>query len=204
MTMDTQLFIVDDDDSIRDALVWLMSSRGLKASAFPNAESFLEHVRTVGIGGPACLLLDVRMGALSGLALFDSLRQSGLAPDLRVIFLTGHGDIPMAVESLKKGAWDFFEKPFNNNRLVDRVLEALADSEAAARSRHAAQERRVRLASLTARELEVMERIVAGKLNKVIADELGITMRTVEVHRASIFTKMGAKSAVELVQLLNA
>lgn len=200
--MDAQLFIVDDDDSIRDALMWLMSSRGLKARAFPDAESFLDHARAVGIQAPACLLLDVRMGAMSGLALFDHLRQGGIAPDLRVIFLTGHGDIPMAVESLKKGAWDFFEKPFNNNRLVDRVLEALADSSAAAHSRLAAEERRARLNSLTAREVEVMERIVAGKLNKVIADELGITMRTVEVHRASIFTKMGAKSAVELVQLL--
>lgn len=202
MTTPAGIYIVDDEDAIRAALSWLLASRGLAATTYASAHEFLAHARAVPIAPPACLVLDVRMDGMSGLELFDTLRHEGLAPAMRVIFLTGHGDVPMAVESLKKGAFDFFEKPFNNNRLVDRIVEALADSRAHMLV-HAERDRlRERLASLTAREREVMERIVAGKLNKLIADELGISMRTVEVHRANVFAKMGVRSAVELVQLL--
>jgi len=204
MSTPGSIYIIDDEEAIRDALVWLLASRDLSANAFASAEEFLEHIRTHPVPLPACLVLDVRMEAMSGLELFDNLRNAGIAPDMRVIFLTGHGNVPMAVESLKKGAFDFFEKPFNNNRLVDRIVEALEESRARMQTRVAQDQVRDRLASLTAREREVMDLIVAGKLNKIIADDLGISMRTVEVHRANIFAKMGARSAVDLVQLLKA
>jgi len=144
------------------------------------------------------VLLDVRMPGMNGIAVFDQLVARGLLPRLPVIFLTGHGDVPMAVDSLKRGAFDFFEKPFNDNQLMDRVDEARAQSRRAADSAAV----RSRLATLSAREREVLDLILAGKMNKVVADELGISMRTVEVHRAHIFDKMQVKTAVELAGLL--
>lgn len=197
MTID-HVFIVDDDEAIRDALSWLFQSRGVPVRAFDCAESFLTQWRP---GQSGCLLLDIRMSGMSGLDLFDRLRQAQTS--LQVIFLTGHGDVPMAVSALKKGALDFVEKPFNDNELVDRVIEALAL--AAQRREREADSAGIasRLASLTARERQVMDLVLAGKLNKVIADDLGITMRTVEVHRAHVFEKMGVKTAVELAQLLS-
>jgi two-component system response regulator DctR len=189
--------IVDDDEAIRDALGWLLRSRGVASRAWASGEAFLADYRPELSG---CIVLDVRMTGMSGIELFEQL----LARDcpLPVIFLTGHGDIPLAVAALKQGAFDFVEKPFNDNELVDRVLRALAlDAERASARRDAA-ELAARLAQLTIREREVMELIVAGLLNKVIADRLGIAVRTVEVHRARIFEKMGARSAVELVQIL--
>jgi two-component system response regulator DctR len=191
--------IVDDDDAIRDALTWLFKSRGVAARAWPSAEDFLADPG--GIPQQGCLVLDIRMDGMSGLELFDLLNDRGC--ELPVIFLTGHGDIPLAVAALKKGAFDFVEKPFNDNELVDRVIAAL-ELEASRQSRRANQATVAsRAALLTPREREVMERILAGKYNKVIADELNIAMRTVEVHRARIFEKMGVKSAVELAQLLS-
>jgi len=190
--------IVDDDEAIRDALTWLFRSRHVDSRAWHSAETFLADWRDDMRG---CLILDVRMEGMSGLQLFDLLCERGSR--LPVIFLSGHGDIPLAVAAVKKGAFDFVEKPFNDNELVDRVIRAM-ESDAtrkpvAARSSATAS----RLSLLTPREREVMERILAGKYNKVIADELGIAMRTVEVHRARIFEKMGVKSAVELAQLLS-
>jgi two-component system response regulator DctR len=140
----------------------------------------------------------VRMPDISGVALFEILATRGLTDRLPVIFLTGHGDVPMAVDTLKRGAFDFFEKPFNDNKLMDRVQEALAASQKSSESAvvHA------RLATLSAREREVLELVLDGKMNKVIADQLGISMRTVEVHRAHIFDKMNVKTAVELARLL--
>lgn len=141
------------------------------------------------------------MEEMSGLELFDQLRAR--ESQLPVIFLTGHGDIPLAVAAVKKGAFDFVEKPFNDNELVDRVIQAL-EFDASRRERRAGQATAaMRLTQLTPREREVMEHILAGKYNKVIADELNIALRTVEVHRARIFDKMGVKSAVELAQLLS-
>jgi two-component system response regulator DctR len=145
-----------------------------------------------------CLLLDVRMPDMSGALLFDTLAARGLTQLLPVIFLTGHGDVPMAVDSLKRGAFDFFEKPFNDNKLMDRVQEALVSSRKAGDQA----EVQARLATLSVREREVLELILVGKMNKVIADDLGISMRTVEVHRAHIFDKMNVKTAVELARLL--
>lgn len=193
-----KVFIVDDDEAIRDALTWLLQSRGVNAQAFGSAEDFLAQWSPAMAG---CLLLDIRMSGMSGLDLFDRLRD--VQSRIPVIFLTGHGDVPMAVGALKKGARDFVEKPFNDNELVDRVIEALEwDAQRRAAEADTAT-LAARLGQLTARERQVMDLVLAGKLNKVIADELGITMRTVEVHRAHVFEKMGVKTAVELAQLLS-
>lgn len=191
------VFIVDDDEAIRDALAWLFQSRGVMAETFVSASDFLSSWTP---GHRGCLVLDIRMDGMTGLELFDRLQE--MESRLPVIFLTGHGDVPMAVSALKKGARDFVEKPFNDNDLVDRVIDALTwdaiqregDADAASLA--------ARLANLTLRERQVMDLVLAGKLNKVIADDLGITMRTVEVHRAHVFEKMGVRTAVELAQLM--
>jgi two-component system response regulator DctR len=196
------LHIVDDEDVIRDALEWLAQSRGLTARGYAGGQAFLDALGSQRDAGGAqsgeCVLLDVRMPGMNGIAVFDQLVARGLLARLPVIFLTGHGDVPMAVDSLKRGAFDFFEKPFNDNQLMDRVEEALAKSRQAAAS-GAVHER---LATLSAREREVLDLILAGNMNKVVADKLGISMRTVEVHRAHIFDKMQVKTAVELAGLL--
>jgi two-component system response regulator DctR len=192
------LHIVDDEDVIRDALAWLAQSRGIDACGYASAQAFLERAGESFDPNGDCVLLDVRMPDLNGVAVFDQLSGRGLIGRLPVIFLTGHGDVPMAVDTLKRGAFDFFEKPFNDNQLMDRVQEALAQSRLAGESAAV----RARLATLSAREREVLDLILAGKLNKVVADQLGISMRTVEVHRAHIFDKMQVSSAVELAGLL--
>jgi two-component system response regulator DctR len=192
------LHIVDDEDVIRDSLAWLAQSRGIAARGYASAQAFLERAGAEFDPGGDCVLLDVRMPDLNGVAVFDQLSGRGLTRRLPVIFLTGHGDVPMAVDTLKRGAFDFFEKPFNDNQLMDRVEEALAQSRLAGEGAAV----RERLATLSAREREVLDLILAGKLNKVVADQLGISMRTVEVHRAHIFDKMQVSSAVELAGLL--
>jgi two-component system response regulator DctR len=192
------LHIVDDEDVIRDALEWLAQSRGLPARGYAGGQAFLDALGTHADPAGECILLDVRMPGMNGIAVFDQLVARGLLARLPVIFLTGHGDVPMAVDSLKRGAFDFFEKPFNDNQLMDRVDEALARSRDAAASSAV----RERLATLSAREREVLDLILAGNMNKVVADKLGISMRTVEVHRAHIFDKMQVKTAVELAGLL--
>jgi two-component system response regulator DctR len=192
------LHIVDDEEVIRDALAWLAQSRGLAAHGYASGEEFLAGVDKHTDPGGDCVLLDVRMPGMNGIAVFDQMVSRKLLPRLPVIFLTGHGDVPMAVDSLKRGAFDFFEKPFNDNQLMDRVDQALA----ASRRAGDAQAVHARLASLSAREREVLDLILAGMMNKVVADKLGISMRTVEVHRAHIFDKMQVKTAVELAGLL--
>lgn len=191
------VYLVDDDAAIRDALAWLLRSRGVQSRAWPSAEAFLADYREDMSG---CLLLDIRMVGMTGTELFDHLLERGCA--MPVIFLTGHGDVPLAVKALKRGAFDFIEKPCNDNELADRVIEALRHEESRRWQDGMRAEVGERLASLTEREREVMASILAGKLNKVIADELQIAMRTVEVHRARIFDKMGVRSAVELAQRL--
>jgi two-component system response regulator DctR len=190
--------IVDDDEAIRDALGWLFQSRGVATASWPSAEAFLSDYDD---GMRGCLVLDVRMAEMSGLELFDRLLALGCA--MPVIFLTGHGDVPLAVAAVKRGAFDFIEKPFNDNDLANRVIEALAIDAAALQARATQASLASRLATLTVREREVMELILGGKLNKVIADQLNIAIRTVEVHRARIFEKMGVRSAVELAGLLS-
>ncbi|MFY8105714.1 MAG: response regulator transcription factor, partial [Elstera sp.] len=179
------IHIIDDDEAIRDALSWLIASRSVAVETWESAESFLAAYQPSLRG---CLLLDIRMGGMSGMELFERLRAQGCS--LPVIFLTGHADVPMAVAALKRGAYDFVEKPFNDNDLVDRLLEALA-AEAEAHARTASKaERLARLATLSSRERQVMDLILEGLMNKVIADRLGISMRTVEVHRARVLEKV--------------
>jgi two-component system response regulator DctR len=196
---DPTAHIVDDDAAIRDALSWLLRSRGVLARAWESGEAFLA-CRADALRG--CVVLDVRMDGMSGIEVHDRLLARGSR--LPVIFLTGHGDIPLAVAAVKKGAFDFFEKPFNDNQLVDCVLAAIRADEAAHAERTAQDGVASRLASLTEREREVMERVLRGDFNKSIADALGIAVRTVEVHRAHVLQKMGVRSAVELARLLAA
>lgn len=190
--------IVDDDPAVRDALQWLLQSRGVSSVTWASASEFLAFVSRDLCG---CLLLDVRMPGMSGIELFDRLR--ALHCRLPVIFLTGHGDVPMAVQALKDGAFDFIEKPYDDNALVDKVVAAMeyVTKRSSREDSILLLERKLTL--LTPREQDVMHRILAGKLNKVIADELGIAMRTVEVHRSRIFEKMEVRSAVELSQVLS-
>ena len=190
-------YIVDDDEAIRDSLSWLMQSRDIASQTYPSAEAFLAAWDETFAG---CIVFDIRMEEMSGNELFDRLNERGC--QLPVIFLTGHGDVPLAVSTLKNGAFDFLEKPFNDNQLVDRVMEALRLDEERRQAAASADSINRRLAQLTPRERQVMERILAGKLNKVIADDLKVCMRTVEVHRASLFEKMGVKTAVELAQVV--
>ena len=202
------VYLVDDEEVVRDALAWLLRTRRLLSECFASAEAFdalaQQQLKTRGAWptAPSCLLLDVRMPGLSGLALFDRLVERELTGALPVIFLTGHGDVPTAVAAVKRGAFDFVEKPFSDNALVDRVEQALAASRAVLEARRARDAVARAVAELTEREREVMQLVIAGKPNKRVADALGISVRTVEVHRARVFEKMNVKSAIELANLL--
>lgn len=197
------VYIVDDDSSVREALAWLLRTRRLPSEVFDSAEAFDAHVSSgFAVTTPSCVLLDVRMAGLSGLAMFEKLISYGLLPTLPVIFLTGHADVPTAVAAVKQGAFDFCEKPFSDNALVDRIEQALAQSAAALAERGESSSFQARLASLSERETSVMQRVVSGLSNKLVADQLDISVRTVEVHRARVFDKMGVKSAVELANLM--
>ncbi|WP_440105807.1 response regulator transcription factor [Acidovorax sp. BL-A-41-H1] len=199
------VYIVDDDASVREALAWLLRSRRLPSESFDSAEAFDAMLqKRAPQRHPCCLLLDVRMPGMSGLALFDVLAARGDLATMPVIFLTGHADVPTAVDTVKRGAFDFCEKPFSDNVLVDRIEQALAQSaERLARVRERS-DLQVRLGDLTERERDVMDLVVAGLPNKLIADQLDISVRTVEVHRSRVFDKMQVKSAVELANLLRA
>ncbi len=201
------VYLVDDEDVVREALAWLLRSRRLLSEGYASADAFQAMVDARLAQGtwpsaPSCLLLDVRMPGTSGLVLFERLAERGLLRLLPVIFLTGHGDVPTAVASVRRGAFDFVEKPFSDNTLVDRIEQALARSaDAIVLLREQATLRR-HVAELTEREQDVMRRVIDGRPNKLIADELNISVRTVEVHRARLFEKMEVKSAVELANLL--
>ncbi|WP_395059417.1 response regulator transcription factor [Polaromonas sp.] len=197
------VYIVDDDASVREALAWLLRSRRLPSESFDSAEAFDERLSSAfQVTSPSCVLLDVRMSGMSGLAMFEKLIACGLLPTLPVIFLTGHADVPTAVDAVKRGAFDFCEKPFSDNVLVDRIEQALAQSAAALAQRSEHTGLRARLDGLTERERDVMRLVVEGLPNKLVADQLDISVRTVEVHRARVFDKMSVKSAVELANLL--
>ena len=197
------VYIVDDDRSVRDALAWLLRTRRLSSEVFDSAEAFDARVSSnFAVTSPSCVLLDVRMAGLSGLAMFEKLIDYGLLPTLPVIFLTGHADVPTAVAAVKQGAFDFCEKPFSDNALVDRIAQALAQSAAALAKVGKGSSFQSLLASLTEREKSVMQCVVNGLPNKLVADQLNISVRTVEVHRARVFDKMGVKSAVELANLI--
>jgi two-component system response regulator DctR len=219
--------IVDDDVGVREGMAWLLRTRRLLSESHASAEAFLAMLQTptLGQGGHAsplpsqathqapetamalpqqagCILLDVRMPGMSGLALFEHLQASGISQAWPVIFLTGHADVPTAVDSVKRGAFDFCEKPFSDNALVDRVEQALQLSQERLMARTQEGFLQSRMAELTEREHDVMRLVVEGLPNKLIADQLDISVRTVEVHRSRVFDKMEVKSAVELANLL--
>lgn len=197
------VYIVDDDAGVRDALAWLLRSRRLSSECFDSAEAFDARITTIsGVREPSCVLLDVRMAGLSGLAMFEKLITYGLLPTLPVIFLTGHADVPTAVDAVKRGAFDFCEKPFSDNALVDRIEQALALSAAKLAQHNQFTSLQARLDGLTERERDVLRLVVGGLPNKLVADQLEISVRTVEVHRSRVFDKMGVKSAVELANLM--
>ncbi|MFL9946034.1 response regulator [Paraburkholderia agricolaris] len=189
------VYIVDDDNGMRTSLAWLLESVGVKSAGFANASEFLSAFDP---GVPACLVLDVRMPQQSGFDVQAELNRQGAT--LPIIFVSGHGDIPMSVRALQNGAIDFVEKPYNSQQMLDRVQRALKLAE----SRHAADQKqrelRKRLESLTAREKEVLRGVIDGKGSKRIASDLSISVKTVDVHRASIKDKLGAASIAMLVR----
>ena len=197
--MDATIHIVDDDVDTREALAWLIDSRGHTTTTWPSGESFFALVRQQAKAAPwpvAVVLMDIRMEPLSGLATFELLKEVGCP--WPVIFLTGHADVSLAVAAVKGGAWDFLEKPFQNNALVDRIEAALADAASIVGENAEATKFRRAFQQLSQREREVLDELLLGHYNKVIAEHLSITPRTVEFHRANIFQKMGVSSAVEL------
>ncbi len=196
--------LVDDEAETRNALAWLLRSRSIQSKEFVSGKEFFEWISNQPPGLVGCLVLDVRMPELSGVEVFNLMVERNLHQSLPTIFLTAHGDVPMAVDALKSGAFDFFMKPYTDNTLVDRIEQAFETSVRRIREGRTAAQTQSRLESLTEREKMVMQSIIEGRLNKVIADELGISMRTVEVHRARVFAKMGVRSAVELANLLKA
>jgi two-component system response regulator DctR len=204
MNSHAKVYIVDDDAGVRDALGWLLRTRRLLSESYENADTFWDVLQRLPAepNSPACVLLDVRMPGTSGLELFERLLQLPWWPVLPVIFLSGHADVPTAVDAVKRGAFDFCEKPFSDNALVDRVEQALQRSATALASRRQKHDLQEKVAALTEREHDVMRLVADGLPNKLVADELGISVRTVEVHRAHVFEKMNVKSAVELVNLL--
>ncbi|MDR3214627.1 MAG: response regulator [Azoarcus sp.] len=192
-----QAHIIDDDVDICDAVSWQFRTRGIDCKSWSNAEDFLNAWQPSWRG---CIVLDIRLNGMGGIACFDMLLANHCP--LPVIFITGHGNIQMAVDALKKGAFDFVEKPFNHNELADRVLDAFEFDDERRRTIADRGTIEERLAALTSREREVMNLILEGHYNKVIARQLAISMRTVEAHRSHIFNKMKVRSAVELAQSL--
>lgn len=192
------VYIVDDDVAVRDSLGFLMDSVDLPARIFDSAQAFLDGYDEK----PGVLVLDVRMPGMSGLELQDELAKRGYR-DLGIIFISGHGDIPMAVEALKRGAADFLPKPFRDQELLDRIHGAMADNEVDREQTVEISEIQQRIGSLTPREREVMAMVADGKANKVVAIDLDISQRTVEIHRAHVMEKMGVRSLAHLIRMLH-
>ncbi|HYM35623.1 MAG TPA: response regulator FixJ [Steroidobacteraceae bacterium] len=191
------VFIVDDDTAVRDALKFLLRSVGHPVETFASAQDFLDAYRD---DRPGCMVLDIRMPGMSGLELQEKLvERRSILP---IIFITGHGDVPMAVEAMQAGAMDFIQKPFRDQDLLDRINQALDKDAAMRRSIKELNSIRERLASLTPREREVMDLVVHGKANKVIAGDLDLSQRTVEIHRARVMEKMQASSLAHLVRMV--
>jgi RNA polymerase sigma factor (sigma-70 family) len=193
----TTIFIVDDEEAVRNSLCRLFRLAGFETRAFSSAEEFLEFYKT---DIPGCLLLDVRMPGMDGLELQNILAARKI--NIPIVFLTGSGDIPLAVNAMKGGAFDFIEKPFEQDMLLDRIRKAIEFDAQHRRKDSASAEIQQRLAALSARERDVLEGIVAGRSNKLIAQQLGISSRTVEVYRQRLMDKMRAGSVVELVQMV--
>ena len=194
MSNDAIVFIVDDDEAVRQSTAWLIESIGLKVTTFTCADEFLENYNNES----GCIVMDVRMPGMSGLEAQEEMNNRGIG--LPLIFITGHGDVPMAVRALKRGAFDFIEKPFNDQLLLDAVQRGLKQNTEARESYVQNESINKRISSLTPREHEVMMRVTEGKPNKVIAHELNVSIKTVEVHRARMMEKMEASSVAELVK----
>ncbi|MEY3673342.1 MAG: hypothetical protein RJB47_50 [Pseudomonadota bacterium] len=190
------VYVVDDDEAVRDSLQWLLEGKDYRVRCFDSAESFLSRYDPREV---ACLIVDIRMPGITGLELQDRLLER--KSPLPIVFITGHGDVPMAVNTMKKGAMDFIPKPFKEEELLS-VVERMLDQarEAFADYQHAAN-REALMGKLTAREAQVLERIVAGRLNKQIADDLGISIKTVEAHRANIMEKLNANTVADLLKI---
>ena len=190
------VYVVDDDEAVRDSLQWLLEGKDYRVRCFDSAETFLARYDPREI---ACLIVDIRMGGMTGLELQDRLIER--KSPLPIVFITGHGDVPMAVETMKKGALDFIQKPFNEEDLTALVERMLEHAREAFTDYQQAASRDALLAKLTSRESQVLERIVAGRLNKQIADDLGISIKTVEAHRANIMEKLGANTVADLIKI---
>jgi FixJ family two-component response regulator len=190
------VYVVDDDEAVRDSLQWLLEGKDYRVRCYDSAEAFLSRYDAREV---ACLIVDIRMGSMSGMELQDRLTQRH--SPLPIVFITGHGDVPMAVETMKKGALDFIQKPFKEEQLVALVERMLERANEAFSSYQQAANRDALLAKLTGREDQVLERIVAGRLNKQIADDLRISIKTVEAHRANIMEKLGANTVADLLKI---
>ena len=190
------VYVVDDDEAVRDSLQWLLEGKDYRVRCFESAESFLSRYDAREV---ACLIVDIRMGGMTGLELQSRLIEVG--SPLPIVFITGHGDVPMAVDSMKKGAMDFIQKPFKEDQLVALVERMLDQAKDAFAEFQSAASRDALMARLTLREAQVLERIVAGRLNKQIADDLGISIKTVEAHRANIMEKLNANTVADLLKI---
>ena len=192
------VYVVDDDESVRDALALLLASVDLNAKTFESAASVLQAMEDDGVV-PECMVLDIRMPGMSGMELQKQLTSQNI--ELPIVFLTGHGDVPMAVEAMKRGAVDFLRKPFRDQELLDCIYAALENAKQDQESRADRLEAQERVDSLTGREREVFDLVCEGRSNKVIAIDLGISERTVEIHRSQVMRKTGVRSLAELVRL---
>ena len=190
------VYVVDDDEGVRDSLQWLLEGKDYRVRCFDSAENFLSRYDAREV---ACLIVDIRMGGMTGLELQDRLIER--KSPLPIVFITGHGDVPMAVDTMKKGAMDFIQKPFQEDALVNLVDRMLAQAREAFSDHQQSASRDALLAKLTSREAQVLERIVAGRLNKQIADDLGISIKTVEAHRANIMEKLNANTVADLLKI---
>ena len=190
------VYVVDDDEGVRDSLQWLLEGKDYRVRCFDSAENFLSRYDAREV---ACLIVDIRMGGMTGLELQDRLIER--KSPLPIVFITGHGDVPMAVDTMKKGALDFIQKPFQEDALVNLVDRMLAQAREAFSDHQQSASRDALLAKLTSREAQVLERIVAGRLNKQIADDLGISIKTVEAHRANIMEKLNANTVADLLKI---
>jgi len=190
------VYVVDDDEAVRDSLQWLLEGKGYRVRCFDSAESFLSRYDAREV---ACLIVDIRMGGMTGLELQTRLIE--VRSPLPIVFITGHGDVPMAVDTMKKGAMDFIQKPFNEAELVPLVEKMLEQAKESFAGSQLAANRETLLSKLTLRESQVLERIVAGRLNKQIADDLGISIKTVEAHRANIMEKLSANTVADLLKI---
>ena len=190
------VYVVDDDEAVRDSIQWLLEGQDYRVRCFESAEVFLARYDPREV---ACLIVDIRMDGMSGLELQDRLLER--KSPLPIAFITGHGDVPLAVDTMKKGAMDFIQKPFKEDQLVPLVERMLEQARARFTEHQQAASRDALLAKLTGREAQVLERIVAGRLNKQIADDLGISIKTVEAHRANIMEKLGANTVADLLKI---